>query len=70
VERLFGNRHPRKEAQDARAGDQWTVSENAVIGLRGSWFVENALSPIRLAPFDLSPVDDVYRRRKRIDAPG
>jgi len=40
----------------------WSV----VIGLRGNDFREMPRSPIYLAPFDLLPIKDVYRHRKRI----
>jgi hypothetical protein len=52
------------------AGDQWTVSEMWLSAGVGCRFRKTPYSPICLAPFDLSSLNDVYRRRKRVDAPG
>ena len=48
VRRLFGNRGPQTEGQDARAGDQRKVPENMAIGLRG-YGSSNALTQLNHA---------------------
>jgi hypothetical protein len=51
VRRLFGNRDPRTENQDARAGDQWTVLEMWLSACVGCGFKKTPSLPICLAGF-------------------
>src|SRR5262249_34450151 len=68
---LFENRGPGTEGQAARAGDHGGVREMWLSACVGVGSREVAYSPIRLAPFDLSSLNDVYsagraqRRRDR-----